>query len=54
MDYSSQRELLEGKCARNYDKFNDAVHRDIFADVDLDRFAEEIENANDKTDRSIS
>ena len=43
----TQRELLEEKCARNYDKFYDAVHRDIFADVDLDRFAEEIENAND-------
>ena len=43
----TQAELLEEKCARNYDKFNDAVHRDIFADVDLDRFAEEIENAND-------
>ena len=47
MEYSSQRELLEDKCARNYDKYYDAVHRDIFADVDLDRFAEEIENAND-------
>ena len=43
----TQRELLEEKCARNYDKFYNAVHRDIFADVDLDRFAEEIENAND-------
>lgn len=43
----SQREVLEEKCARNYDKFYDAVHRDIFADVDLDRFADEIENAND-------
>ena len=40
----TQRELLEEKCARNYDKYYDAVHRDIFADVDLDRFAEEIEN----------
>lgn len=26
---------------------DDAVHRDIFADVNLDRFANEIENAND-------
>ena len=43
----TQAELLEEKCARNYDKYFDAVHRDIFADVDLDRFAEEIENADD-------
>jgi len=43
----TQAELLEEKCARNYDKYYEAVHRDIFADVDLDRFAEEIENAND-------
>ena len=43
----TQRELLEEKCARNYDKYYDAVHRDIFADVDLDRFADEIEDAND-------
>ena len=43
----SQREVLEEKCARNYDKYFDAVHRDIFADVNLDRFAEEIEKAND-------
>ena len=43
----TQHELLEEKCERNYDKYAEAVHRDIFADVDLDRFAEEIENAND-------
>ena len=43
----TQAELLEEKCARNYDKYYEAVHRDIFADVDLDRFANEIENAND-------
>ena len=43
----TQQELLEEKCARNYDKYYEAVHRDIFADVDLDRFAAEIENAND-------
>ena len=34
----TQAELLEEKCARNYDKYYEAVHRDIFADVDLDRF----------------
>ncbi len=43
----TQQELLEEKCARNYDKYFYAVHRDIFADVDLDRFAYEIEDAND-------
>ena len=48
----TQRELLEEKCARNYDKYYDAVHRDIFADVDLDRFAEEIENADDSVHKT--
>ena len=50
----TQAELLEEKCARNYDKYYEAVHRDIFADVDLDRFAEEIENANDNYTTEIS
>ena len=43
----TQRELLEEECARNYDKNYDDVHRGNFADVDVDRFAEEIENAID-------
>ena len=43
----TQAELLEEKCQRNYDKYYDAVHRDIFADVDLDRFSEECVSGND-------
>ena len=43
----TQHELLEEKCARNYDKYAEAVYRDIFPRVNLDRLANECANADD-------